>query len=61
MSGQRMLEKIEDTTLSDHLLDHFATWYVISVVAIQALEKAREAQLKIEREQTVSTDRQTKA
>ena len=56
-----MLEKIDDTTLSDHLLDHFATWYVVSGVAIQALEKAREAQLKIEREQTVSTDRQTKA
>lgn len=56
-----MLEKSEDTALSDHLLDHFTTWYVISVVAIQALEKAREAQLKIEREQTVSTDEQTKA
>ena len=56
-----MLEKIEDTTLSDHLLDHFATWYVISGVAIQALEKAREAQLKIEGQQTVSTDRRTKS
>ena len=57
-----MLEKIEDTTLSDHLLDHFATWYVISVVAIQALEKAREAHLKNEREQqqTPSTDLPTK-
>ena len=56
-----MFENSEDTTLSDHLLDHFATWYVISVVAIQSLEKAREAQLEIEREQTVCTDRQTKA
>ena len=56
-----MLEKSEDTTLSDHLLNHVTTWYVISVVAIQALEKAREAQLKIEREQTVSKDEQTKA
>ena len=55
-----MLEKSEDTTLSDHLLDHFTTWYVISVVAIQALEKAREAQLRIESEKTVSTDRQAK-
>jgi len=53
-----MLEKIEDTTLSDHLLDHFATWYVISVMAIQALEKAREAREKSEKEQqqTCSTD-----
>ena len=53
-----MLEKIEDTTLSDHLLDHFATWYVISVMAIQALEKARETRKQSEKEQqqTWSTD-----
>ena len=53
-----MLEKIEDTTLSDHLLDHFATWYVISVMAIQALEKAREARKQSEKEQqqTCNTD-----
>ncbi len=31
----------EDAPLTEHLLEHFAGWYLISVVAVQALETAR--------------------
>ena len=31
----------EDTPLTEHLLEHFAGWYLICVVAVQALEHAR--------------------
>ena len=31
----------EDVPLTEHLLEHFAGWYLICVVAVQALEHAR--------------------
>ena len=31
----------EDAPLTEHLLEHFAGWYLICVVAVQALEHAR--------------------
>ncbi|MEK9621570.1 MAG: hypothetical protein VXA66_05635 [Alphaproteobacteria bacterium] len=37
-----MRSRDEDTPLTDHLLDHFAGWYVICLLAVQSLEKARE-------------------
>ena len=36
-----MRERNDETPLSDHLLDHFATWYVLCVLAVRALEEAR--------------------
>ena len=31
----------EDAPLTDHLLEQFAGWYMISVMAVRALEHAR--------------------
>ena len=31
----------DDTPLTDALLDHFATYYLLSVLAVRALEEAR--------------------
>ena len=31
----------EDAPLTDHLLEQFAGWYLISVMAVRALEHAR--------------------
>ena len=36
-----MRERNDEPPLSDHLLDHFATWYVLCVLAVRALEEAR--------------------
>ena len=41
MVQKNMRERNDETPLSDHLLEHFATWYVLCVFAIRALEKAR--------------------
>ena len=31
----------EEAPLTEHLVEHFAGWYLICVVAVQALEHAR--------------------
>ena len=31
----------EEAPLTEHLVEHFAGWYLICVVAVQALETAR--------------------
>jgi hypothetical protein len=41
MKQQRMHNDEEDAPLTEHLLEHFAGWYLICVVAVQALETAR--------------------
>jgi hypothetical protein len=41
MKQQRMHSDEEDAPLTEHLLEHFAGWYLICVVAVQALEHAR--------------------
>ena len=41
MKQQRMHSDEEDAPLTEHLLEHFAGWYLICVVAVQALETAR--------------------
>ena len=41
MKQQRMHSDEEETPLTEHLVEHFAGWYLICVVAVQALEHAR--------------------
>ena len=41
MKQQRMHSDEEDAPLTEHLLEQFAGWYLISVLAVQALEHAR--------------------
>ncbi len=41
MKQQRMHSDEEDAPLTEHLLEQFAGWYMISVLAVRALEHAR--------------------
>ena len=41
MKHQRMHGEEEDAPLTEHLLEQFAGWYLISVLAVRALEHAR--------------------
>ena len=41
MKQQRMYSDEEDAPLTEHLLEQFAGWYLISVLAVRALEHAR--------------------
>ncbi|MGB1961792.1 MAG: hypothetical protein ACPHUB_04950 [Candidatus Puniceispirillaceae bacterium] len=41
MKQQRMHSDEEDAPLTEHLLEQFAGWYLISVLAVRALEHAR--------------------
>ena len=41
MKQQRMHSDEEEAPLTEHLVEHFAGWYLICVVAVQALEHAR--------------------
>ena len=41
MKQQRMHTDEEDAPLTEHLLEQFAGWYLISVLAVRALEHAR--------------------
>jgi len=36
-----MYESNDDTPMTDHLLDQFAGWYLLCVLAVKALEQAR--------------------
>ena len=41
MKQQRMHSDEEDAPLTEHLLEQFAGWYLLSVLAVRALEHAR--------------------
>ena len=41
MKQQRMHSDEEEAPLTEHLVEHFAGWYLICVVAVQALEHVR--------------------
>ena len=46
MKQQRMHSDEEDAPLTEHLLEQFAGWYLISVLAVRALEHARSLHAK---------------
>ena len=39
----------KDTPLTEHLLEQFAAWYLLSVLAVRTLEHARSLHAKRER------------
>ena len=39
----------KDTPLTEHLLEQFAAWYLVSVLAVRTLEHARSLHAKSER------------
>ena len=49
LKNRRMHNNEEDTPLTEHLLEQFAAWYLLSVLAVRTLEHARSLHAKRER------------